>query len=137
MAKKILVGYDGTESAHRALERGASLHVDGDLMTIIAVAAITPGGGHGAVHARVEDAPPDQRAALDVARAWLAERGIVAETIAAVGDPGTAICEVAERDGFDTIIVGSRNLRGMKRLLLGSVSDRVAHHAPCDVLIAK
>jgi len=135
--KKILIGYDGTESAWRALERGADIRVAGDQVGVIAVVAVATSGARTVAPSGAGEAPAEHRIALEDACAWLAERGITAEAITAVGDPGTAICEVAERDGYDTIIVGSRNLRGMKRLLLGSVSDRVAHHAPCDVLIAK
>ena len=61
--------------------------------------------------------------------AILADRGIEPKTIEAIGDPGTAICEAAEQDGYTMIVVGSRNHTGVQRLLLGSVSDRVAHHA--------
>ena len=43
----------------------------------------------------------------------------------------------AERDGYSLIVVGSRNQNGVQRALLGSVSDRVAHHASCNVLIVK
>ncbi len=137
MARKVLIGYDGTESARRAMERAVEMRGDGDSFAVISVAPVVAGGPRGAGPFMPGDTPADHREELAEAKAWLADRGIAAATIAAVGDPGTAICEVAARDGFDTIVVGSRNLRGVKRLLLGSVSDRVVHHAPCDVLIAR
>ena len=137
MAHKVLIAYDGTESARRAMERAAELWSADDTFTVISVTPVVTSGPRSSGPFMPGDTPVEHRAELDEAKQWFSERGIAASTIAAVGDPGSAICEVAERDGYDRIIVGSRNLHGVKRLLLGSVSDRVAHHAPCDVLIAK
>jgi nucleotide-binding universal stress UspA family protein len=50
------------------------------------------------------------------------------------GDPGNAIVAVAEQVGADLIVVGNR---GMHRRVLGSVPNKVSHHAPCDVLIVQ
>ncbi len=134
---RILIGYDGTESARRALDRAVRLRSNGDTFGVISVVPIVAGGARSGGPFAPNDGPAEHRRELEEAITLLREQGIEAESIAASGDPGTAICETAERDGYDTIVVGSRNLAGMKRLLLGSVSDRVAHHAPCDVLIAK
>jgi nucleotide-binding universal stress UspA family protein len=51
------------------------------------------------------------------------------------GDPADAIIDAAEEEGADLIVVGNRGMQGAKRFLLGSVPNRVAHHAPCSVLI--
>ena len=134
---KILVAYDGTDSAKRALDRAIALRANGDVFGVISVAPIVPGGPRSSGPFMPGDTPVEHRAELAEAKAVLASCGIDAVTISAAGDPGMAICEAAERDGYDTIVIGSRNLKGMKRMLLGSVSDRVAHHAACDVLIAK
>ena len=53
------------------------------------------------------------------------------------GRPADKIVELAEEEGFDLIVIGSRGLGGIKEFFLGSVSDRVADHAPCPVLIVK
>lgn len=53
------------------------------------------------------------------------------------GRPSQKIVEVAQREDFDMIIMGSRGLGGIKEVFLGSVSDRVADQAPCPVLIVK
>lgn len=65
--------------------------------------------------------------AADVAYTWRQE----------VGHPAKTILRVAEDNGFDLIVMGNRGLGGFQRLLLGSVSDSVAHHAPCSVLIVR
>jgi len=53
------------------------------------------------------------------------------------GDPASEIVRVAEEEGCDLIVVGSRGLGALKSLLLGSVSDHVVHHAHCPVLIVR
>ena len=54
-----------------------------------------------------------------------------------IGHPVEAILRVAEREEADLIVVGSRGLRGVKELFLGSVSSAVMHHARCPVLIVR
>ena len=54
-----------------------------------------------------------------------------------VGQPAAEIIRVAEEEGFDLVVLGSRGLSGFQEFLLGSVSDRVVHHARCPVLIVK
>ena len=51
------------------------------------------------------------------------------------GDPAETILDAAEEEAVDLIVVGNRGMRGAKRFLLGSVPNRVAHRAPCNVLI--
>ena len=53
------------------------------------------------------------------------------------GNPGRLICELAENWSADLILVGSRGLKGLKEMFLGSVSNYVTHHAPCSVLIVR
>lgn len=53
------------------------------------------------------------------------------------GRPADTIIETAKEGQFDLIVMGSRGLGGIKQLLLGSVSDRVADQAPCPVLIVR
>ena len=51
------------------------------------------------------------------------------------GDPATTICEVAEDEGADVIVVGNRGLHGRRRWLIGSVPQVVLQHAPCSVMV--
>jgi nucleotide-binding universal stress UspA family protein len=137
MMKKLLVGYDGTESAKRALDRAAGMAGDGVTLGVISVAPVITGGPRSGGPFAAGDGPAEHRAELEEAVEYLAGRGITPATIAAAGDPAKAICEAADRDGYTTIVVGRRNISAAKHLLLGSVSDGVAHHAACDVLIVK
>jgi nucleotide-binding universal stress UspA family protein len=134
---KLLVGYDGTQSAKVALERAAGMTLFGDTLGVISVAPIVAGGSRSGGPFVAGEGPAERRASLTEAVGLLAVHGIEPRTIEAIGDPASAICEAAERDGYTMIVVGSRNQNGVKRLVLGSVSDRVAHHSTCDVLIVK
>ena len=69
----------------------------------------------------------------------LAREGGVAdvETFARQGDAADAIIDIAEEQGCDLIVVGNRGMTGARRFLLGSVPNRVSHHAPCSVLIVR
>jgi nucleotide-binding universal stress UspA family protein len=58
-----------------------------------------------------------------------------AERLLLEGAPGPAICDMAEELGADVIVMGSRGHGGLRRAVLGSVSDHVVRHAPCPVLI--
>jgi nucleotide-binding universal stress UspA family protein len=115
----MLVAYDGTPSARRALARAIVLHRDGARVGLIHV------NEHG----------DDSDGHLDEARAALAAHGIEADPIAVAGSAAHAICIAAERDGYDTIVVGRRNLRHTGQLLLGSVASRVVAGATCDVVV--
>ncbi|MBC7174025.1 MAG: universal stress protein [Polyangiaceae bacterium] len=53
------------------------------------------------------------------------------------GYAAEVICKVAEQDAFDLIVIGRRGLTPVTRFMLGSTSDRVVHHAPCAVLVAR
>lgn len=65
------------------------------------------------------------------------ETGVNTEYTQLIGNPGQTICELADTWKADLIIVGSRGLKGLKEMFLGSVSNYVTHHAPCSVLIVR
>ena len=54
-----------------------------------------------------------------------------------MGDPADAILDVAEEQSADLIVVGNKGMTGAKRFLLGSVPNKVSHHAPCSVMIIR
>ena len=59
------------------------------------------------------------------------------QTIARQGEPADAILDVAEEENADLIVVGNKGMTGAKRFLLGSVPNKVSHHAPSSVLIVR
>jgi nucleotide-binding universal stress UspA family protein len=74
---------------------------------------------------------------LEKARRVFKRRSLTADTLVAEGPPAEAILRTAERLRADLVVMGSRGLTGMKRLLLGSVSHKVTRHSPCSVLVVR
>ena len=66
-----------------------------------------------------------------------ARPGVEVATYARQGDPADAILDVAEEQKADLIVVGNKGMSGAKRFLLGSVPNKVSHHAPCTVMIIR
>ncbi len=141
MFKNIVVGTDGSETAGAAValavglarDQGAKLHLVVGVHTATAVAV--PAGG-----ANVSD-PSGGAALRGVAQRMLEEvagdvKGLETEIHTGVGDPAEVIIRTADEVGADLIVVGSKGLRGTRRIL-GSVPNSVAHKAGCHVLIAR
>ncbi|MEA2194365.1 MAG: hypothetical protein QOG42_799 [Solirubrobacteraceae bacterium] len=79
----------------------------------------------------------DVQAMLEAAAGEIRAAGVDVEVFARQGDPADAILDVAEERGSDLIVVGNKGMTGAKRFLLGSVPNKVSHHAPCSVLIIR
>lgn len=132
----IIVGYDETDPARRALDRAAMLAQKlGAELVVTSVAPIATGSPRGGVGVDPADSLEEHEAELQRALEVLRTAGLTADSVPAVGDPAEAIVELAEARGADLIVVGSRSIGAIKRLLGQSVSDAVAHQARCDVLI--
>ena len=128
--KRVLVAYDGSAPARRALAHAAELARSGDAVTVVNVMP-EPGVG-----ARIEP-PTDERnrqwCLLDEAQRLLADRGIHARTMAPVGDAATEILAAAEVVRADLIVVARH--RGHVPHPLGSITSRLVRSASCDVLV--
>jgi nucleotide-binding universal stress UspA family protein len=132
--RRILLAYDGTEGAKRALsfaaELGAALRAP---IGVISVAPERPNEstddprGEASIHAGL----------LHEATRTLGAAGVTTQTHEPTGAVGPMIVEVAEAFGYDTIVVGSRDMGTLKRAVLGSVSTYVATHATATVIIAR
>jgi nucleotide-binding universal stress UspA family protein len=129
----IVVGYDDTEPAKRALTRAAELaRILDARLVVTAVAPVEEAAGNPDVTAGDLDLPE-----LAHARALLEEAGVEAEYKTALGEPADAIVEVAERTGADLIVLGTREPGVVDRLLGHSVSHGVLRKASCDVLVVR
>lgn len=140
MYSSIVVGTDGSDTAKRAVQEairlaalvGCRLHI---------VSAFEPVHG-----ARIQGAPqaaakvwaptPDAKVQAIVGEA-VAEvhlHGVEAESHTLTGDPADALLQVAAHENAGLIVVGNHGMHGVKRVL-GSVPNKVSHHARCNVLI--
>ena len=79
----------------------------------------------------------DVEVTLEAAAAVAREAGVTVNVYPRQGDPADAILDVAEEQNADLVIVGNKGMTGAKRFLLGSVPNKVSHHAPCSVLIIR
>jgi nucleotide-binding universal stress UspA family protein len=134
----ILVGYDDSEAAGRALQRAASLaKALGSSLVVTSVAPVTETAVGRSLGADPVEPAADHFAELACARNQLEQLGVAASYIEAVGHEGDALIAAARDRDADLIVVGSEHSSLVGRLLGHSVSDTVAHHAPCDVLIVR
>jgi nucleotide-binding universal stress UspA family protein len=134
--KTILVGYDDSEPAKRALERAADLAgAFGSRLIITSVVPVVTPSVARSIGTEPEEDEGLHEAQLVAAKAFLTGRGIEADYIEALGHPAEAIVEAAVQRGADMIVVGTREPGFAQRLIGNSVSDAVAHKAHCDVLI--
>jgi nucleotide-binding universal stress UspA family protein len=141
----IVVGTDGSETATRAVREAVDLAraVGAKVELVSAYAPVS----EQRLSSERRDAPQDVQWAigptqevdtsLERAAEIAREAGVEVSTHARQGDPADAILEVAEEQNADLVIVGNKGMTGAKRFLLGSVPNKVSHHASCSVLIVR
>lgn len=136
--KTILVGYDQTEPSERALDRALEFAKAFQAKLLItSVARVSAGAGTGRSMGAIDptDSPESAAAEMQAAADKAKAAGISADVVRAIGDAAEAIVKAAEQNDADLIVVGARERGWMQRMLDHSVSQDVARHARCDVLI--
>jgi nucleotide-binding universal stress UspA family protein len=142
---RIVVGTDGSDTAGEAVRQAVGLaKLSGGKLAVVAAfepvpqtrvreeKAELPGDVTHAVGPR-----EDVNVILDSAVGQAKQEGVDAEPYPREGDPADAILDVAEESNADLIVVGNKGMTGAKRFLLGSVPNKVSHHAPCGVFIVR
>jgi nucleotide-binding universal stress UspA family protein len=119
----IVVGYDGSESARRALERAAMLTGYGCRLAVVHVAASS---------AQREES---LRLLAEAANKLLPLR-VFTRAVERAGNVAEELIKTVEEQKADLLIVGNGKT-SLQRFLLGSVSTAVVHRAPCDVLVVR
>lgn len=145
MFETIVVGTDGSETATeavrqaaalaRSLGAGARLHLVTAYRPLEAMYVgpdVVPSGLAGLVDPR-----KDARTVVEEAADKVRAEGVDVEVYVWPGDAASAIIDVATTARADLIVVGSRGMSGAARFLLGSVPNKVSHHAPCNVMIVR
>jgi nucleotide-binding universal stress UspA family protein len=137
--KSIVVGTDGSDTAAQAVQQAVEL-ASAVGAGIDLVSAYEPVPQY-RLAAERRQAPEDLQWTInpreDVDALLEAAAGVPVEVFPRQGDPADAILDVAEERGSDLIVVGNKGMTGAKRFLLGSVPNKVSHHAPCSVMIIR
>lgn len=145
MFASIVVGTDGSDTATQAVRQATELARSlGARIELVSAyepvsdarlreqSIVVPADLHWMINPR-----EDVLATLEAAAGEIRAAGVDVEVFARQGDPADAILDVAEERGSDLIVLGNKGMTGAKRFLLGSVPNKVSHHAPCSVLIIR
>ncbi len=133
---KVLLAYDGSDGAKRALELLLELTGPSTSVVVVGVATGVPLFGYaGTLPSPEEEEDRDRQ--LAEAESRLVAANMDVSLAPRSGDPATAILDTAEKEQVDLIVMGTRGLGTAERWLIGSVSDKVLHHAHCSVLVAR
>ena len=145
MFARIVVGTDGSETAAEAVRQATELaRLSGAKLELVSAfepipqqrlkeeASEVPGDVAYGVGPR-----EDVNTTLENAAGPARNESVEATTHVREGDPADAILDVAEETNADLIVVGNKGMTGAKRFLLGSVPNKVSHHAPCSVMIVR
>ena len=139
--KSIVVGTDGSPSAVLAVRRAAEIAKGSGARVHLVTAYPDVPAYSEPISSSAKRDPINLHEVAEsvVARAAgeLASQDVEVETYAQEGDPAQVILEVALEHDADLIVVGARGLTGFQRFLLGSVSSKLSHHAPCSVMIVR
>ncbi|HLA66137.1 MAG TPA: universal stress protein [Acidimicrobiia bacterium] len=137
----VVVGVDGSERSVRAAQVAAGIaRTHGARLHVVTVVR-PPEGWWGvvgspppadALSASMADA---QRTVLDETIAQIDATGIEVMSSEEIGDPATALADLCAEVDADVLVVGRRGAGMVERIILGSVADRLAHDAPCPLLI--
>lgn len=146
---KILLATDGTKCSDDAVRMVSNLKfADNDFLKIISVIdmalplSIDIYGGFLPPNVELEKAVKENadkilEETLGKVKSIIQNDSLRILTEVLFGSPESRIVETAEEMEADLIIVGSHGYKSWERLLLGSVSDSVVHHAPCSVLVVR
>ena len=143
--ERIVVGTDGSETAAEAVRHATELaKATGASLEIVSAFDPVPSD-----RLREEEAElpgdiahavgptEDVNVVLEGAAGDARSDGVEVQTHAREGDPADAILDVAEETKADLIVVGNKGMTGAARFLLGSVPNKISHHAPCGVYIVR
>jgi len=140
-AGTIVVGVDGSEQSRHAASLAATLARTGGAKLHLMTVVRPPEGWWGIV-----GSPPTptalsktltdaQREILDAVVSQIDLDGVEFETVEDIGDPARVLVEYCENVAADMLVVGKRGAGIIERLVLGSVANRLAHDAPCPLLL--
>ena len=145
MVKAIAVGTDGSDTAQKAVDFALDM-AERYQAKIVFTSAYVP-VSESRLRREQEDAPEDIQWSINPSEEvddtlrkveeQAKERGLEYTSEARTGDPADVIVDIAADHDADVIVVGNKGMHGSRRFLLGSVPDKISHHASCSVLIVR
>lgn len=138
--RKILVPVDGSESSRKAVEmsiaiaRAAEAHLT--ILEVVEEFGPLP-GYYEAAPAGTDRVKWISEQRFEKVHPILDNAGVQWDRQVREGYAADVIVEIAEEGNYDMIVIGSRGLGAVGRFLIGSVSDKVVHHAPCSVTVVR
>jgi nucleotide-binding universal stress UspA family protein len=134
--ERILVALDGSDHSQKAFDQALSLaRVCNSELFAISVVDLYPEQMEVAP-ALEEKMSKEAKAILESAKQKAEQENIACETVVRIGIPANeAIVEEAKERNIDLIVMGTHGRTGLKRVVMGSVAERVIGHAPCGVLV--
>ena len=137
----VVVGVDGSDQSQHAAAVAVALVRCHDARLHIVTVVRPPEGWWGIVgspppaDSLVSSMSEAQRGILDVTIAGIDLEGVDWSSSEEIGEPASALSDVCREKEADVLVVGRRGAGLVERLVMGSVADRLAHYAPCPVLI--
>jgi nucleotide-binding universal stress UspA family protein len=139
---RIVVGIDDSEMGEEALTRALDLverlgDAQLDVVHVTHLPATVLAAMSGVPMATEDFAEAQRGATWDRVASILSGHSVDARTVDIEGYPADELVDYAASVGADLLVVGSRGRGQLASLLLGSTSNRVVNHAPCDVLVVR
>ena len=138
MYSRILVAIENSAADRTILEHAEQLaRLTGARVLLVHVADGWAARHYKELNLRESEEMREDRAYLDSLRADLGSRGLVVESILAMGDPATEICRVAEAEKVDLIAMATHGHRGVSDVIHGQTVDHVRHKVKLPVLLLR
>lgn len=129
---------DGSEPAKKAFAKSIFLSVKcNSTLEVVYVVQCELGGDSATTFEIIDELKRKARKILDECKNEAAANSLKIKTVIKIGDPAKIITEMANSNNYDLIIMGNRGMSAFKELLVGSVSQKVMHHARCPVMIVR
>ena len=138
MFSRILVAVDGSESAKKAFEKSIYLAQKcSSKIDLVHVVQCELGGDSATTFELIDELKTKAQKMLEEYKIQAAKNNVFIQIMVTQGDPAQAIIELAKAKSYDLIIMGTRGRTAFQELLIGSVSQKVMHHASCPVMVVR
>ncbi|MXR41048.1 universal stress protein [Halobaculum sp. WSA2] len=146
MSRRVLVPLDRSDHSTKALDHALDVHGEATLVLLNVVDPnrwVSAGDGDGMDPYYSKELEKSAKEAsdelLESAAERVRDRGVDVETVRLIGGPAQSVLEYLEEDGddIDQVVMGSHGRRGLSRMLMGSVAEKVTRRSPVPVTVVR